>query len=238
MSKRILSLASDETIASNKWIASTMTGAKVRNEDAVSLRIQGIAMRVCVADGHWGSGAAKRAAIFWSKLPNFPINQKDSIFFVSKLEDILFKAYGKIDMDEDQDLTPESAFVALELVNNSLRFVSYGDCRIMVVRNRQVVVRNQPKQTWIGAFSHLGLRKRLPLSKALEFQQHQLKCGDTILVFSDGVDECVYGVPTMNDEFFLKAIDRRDLQAIREAIISAVIEHGAEDNASLVIVRV
>jgi serine/threonine protein phosphatase PrpC len=238
MSSTTVRLVNDQVLGFKQGIATTIKGIKEFNEDSVMVATRRASTRVCVADGHWGADAAHHSTQFWNELAVFPVDMNHSIVATRELEGTLFKAFGRAGMNEDKDQTPESAFVALELIGVDMRFVSYGDCRMMVIRDKRIIIRNEPQQTWIGAFSFLGLRKRLPIGKALEFQQHQLKRGDILLLFSDGIDECTYEVPTLTDEFFEQVVVAGDLREIHDTIMGAVLRHGAEDNASLVIVRV
>lgn len=238
MNNNLIMFANDQVLVFEHGTASTLMGAKESNEDSVTVRIEERLKRICVADGHWGVDAAHQSALFWSKLASFPTDRESALSATRDLENTFLAAFGRDDMNEDEDFTPESAFIAVDLINSNMRFVSYGDCRLLVVRNKKIIIRNQPEQTWIGAFSSLGLRNRLPIDKVLEFKHHELNSGDIILIFSDGVDECVYGVATLTDEFLEQATTSGDLLAIHKTIIDAVVRHGAEDNASLVVLRI
>jgi serine/threonine protein phosphatase PrpC len=163
MSSTVLRLVNDQVVSFNHGIASTVTGIKQSNEDSVTVAMRDASTRVCVADGHWGAEAAHLSVQFWSELAVFPVDKKSSLAPTRELECALFKTLGWANMNEERDRTPESAFVALELIGVDMRFVSYGDCRIMVIRDKHIIIRNKPQQTWIGAFSFLGLRRRLPI---------------------------------------------------------------------------
>jgi len=234
--KRLLSANSkDQSVVLGMGYVSTITGAKLINEDAVGICDNGSSTRICIADGHWGELAAQRIGSGWIDDQSFPVNRITAIIRTRQLETTIYDLFAKPVMDTEQDKTPEAAFVAMSINNNILSFVSYGDCRIMVIRDGRIVVRNKPVATWLGAFSRLGMRNRLPIDEALEYQKVELLSGDTVLVFSDGVDQCVYETQTLSDSFFVDAVSLANANNIHDYIMAEVLRRGAEDNASLAV---
>jgi serine/threonine protein phosphatase PrpC len=62
---------------------------------------------------------------------------------------------------------------------------------------------------------------------------------DTVLLFSDGVDECIYEKPTIGIEHIANIVNTlHDPSLIFDALMTEVFEYGAEDNASLSIIKV
>ncbi len=212
---------------------------KQANEDRVGFIVKNNLARFVVADGHWGSRAAQMVAEYWLSLKRAPDSITGSILENRKLESSLYKEWGVKLMDEDSDLTPEAGFVCLELLDNGrVRIISYGDCRAIVIRDGRIIFELEQSDSWLGAFSSLGLRARLSVDEATKFSEIKLSTGDTVILFSDGIDECVYGRPTIPlDKFAKYSKDSRSADELSRRLIDEVIKKGAEDNYSMAVLR-
>lgn len=220
-------------------ILGTTTGlVKRTNEDRIGYTSSNGTLRFCVADGHWGDGAADIIAKFWlDESTDFPEDREQAIKITSEVQSRLFKTFGKPIMDEDKDHTPEASFIAAEIHNGLLRIASYGDCRLLIVNQGSIVYEHNTLPTWLGAFSYLGLRSRLSVSTGLFYTEVKLAPDDTLMLFSDGVDECVYEAPTISNSELAELATNSTLEAAYDAIVNKVLEHGAEDNASIALYK-
>lgn len=219
-------------------------GAKsTYNEDRVGYRVTDNAIRICVADGHWGDGAADRIVRFWlDEDRSFPESRQEAVTTTKMLADELHESYGTLAYEKASGVelsrTPEAAFIVAEIGAMGLRVASYGDCRLMVVRDGDPVYVNPQTSTWLGALSVAGLRGRLSVEAALVYQRVPLLENDIVLAHTDGVDECVYETLTISASQ-LAARTRAALPtAIIDSIMNDVMRYGAEDHASLAVVRV
>jgi serine/threonine protein phosphatase PrpC len=193
-------------------------------------------VRICIADGHWGNAAAEAVAVYWLyEVDPFPTTHAAAVKLTGQIEEMLYQRFGKPTMDSETDFTPEASFIAVEVREQQAMIVSYGDCRLMVVRNRRPVFNLHMEATWLGAFSRLGLRNRLPVKTGLVFERHFLEAGDRLALFTDGVDECVYEKPTISMTELAKLLGGKNIPTSLEAVLARVAAYGAEDNASLAV---
>lgn len=229
----------DKVAVSSNLIMGTTTGlVKVINEDALGFADHNGEQIICIADGHWGHEAAALIVKSWiTYVDTFPDSKEQTILHVKHLEKEIFQLFALSHMDENKDFTPEAAFVAINVHNHIMRVVAYGDCRLLVVNARRITFRLKTIATWLGVFSHLAMRKRVSIDKALIFKKIVLNEGDRIVMFTDGVDECIYEQPTIDIDRIAKLASEAPSQAF-DAILEEVMAKGAEDNASLVIIRV
>lgn len=228
-----------QTASLQGGILATTTGLKKDvNEDQSSVAVIADAIRFCVADGHWGAAAAERCVAFWtSEALTFPHIRENAVKLTLELEQLLYAEFGTQDMDENRDFTPEAAFIAGEISGDKITLVSYGDCRAMLIRSRQILYSVQESQTWLGAFSHLGLRNRQAVTEGLVFDVITRETGDTFCVFTDGIDECVYETPTLSRESIAELISDKPIEQSIQSLMEAVDAAGAEDNATVLIVQ-
>jgi serine/threonine protein phosphatase PrpC len=224
--------------ATNLIVGSTVGLVKSINEDSIGCLLNDNYIRVCVADGHWGKKAAEIIVDHWMKEGLiFPTNNKEAISEVIKIEKKLFKLFGKTNMDPNSDFTPEASFIATQLVGKTLIVVSYGDCRLLTANKGKIKTKLATKETWLGAFSQLGSRNRISVDNGLVFEKVILQENDTVLIFSDGIDQCVYERNTLSDEFLANLTNKETVENTLNSIFSAVFTAGAEDNASLVVLK-
>lgn len=223
----------------NSVIGSTTGLVKEINEDRAGYVTSATCLRLCLADGHWGAAAAAMSVNHWLAVPVFPSSSDAAYAITSRLEAKLYELFGKPHMDPSLDLTPETSFLALEQCGERLRVVSYGDCRLLIVRNGSVAYSHATNPTWLGAFSYLGLRDRKSVSEAVIYNEYQLQPGDVICTFSDGIDECIYETPTIGWDILARLASDPTLTAKEafNAILDLVVDNGAEDNATLAIIR-
>ncbi len=209
------------------------------NEDGVGFTDEFHSARFIVADGHWGDDAARAVLEHWLAVEKFPRSRDEAIVQTKLVEDALYKKWGSLNMDASKDFTPEAAFVAADLFDDGeLRLASYGDCRAMVVRGGDIIFSLEQNSTWLGVFSSLGLRGRSSVEDTVQYSRMKLRQGDTLLLFSDGIDECIYGKPTISmEDLAWHTACSKSLANLKKRILDIVIEKGAEDNYSLVLVK-
>lgn len=228
-------------------LGSTNGLKKKVNEDFVEVTKVGDTTRVALADGHWGPEAAQIATELASEAPE-PANES----LIAEIENALYEEFGQETMDENDDLTPETSLLVFEIDRGQkLNLANYGDCRLLIIRQNKLLYQMETQPTWLGAFSKLGLRHRLPVAEATLSKTLDLQKGDLILAFTDGVDECVYQVPTLSVQDLIEATQANSApenesesetqlttSQIFTNIMTKVMIHGAEDNASLVVIKV
>lgn len=221
----------------NKTLLATAKGkVKEVNEDRLGCLSTPGTIRLAIADGHWGDAAADLLADYWlDSALKFPASHSDAVRITSQAQNNLYEHFGSAYMDPNKDFTPESSFVAAEINGNSLRLVSYGDCRFIIVNGGKIRFDLEIKETWLGAFSHLGIRNRLSLQDGVLFQQLDILPGDKIFMFTDGVDECIYGKLTLNYGELARLLNNDSLETSASNLMAKIFEYGAEDNASFAI---
>ena len=223
----------------NKIIFGTTVGLKKNiNEDRIGYTKFKDSLRFCLADGHWGSTSAEIIADYWlDENLAFPKSKQEAIEETKKLEKILFEKFGKKNMDENADFTPESSQLFFELSQNKLTIINYGDCRLLITNNQKVKYKMPTKPTWLGAFSYLGLRGRIPVEDAITYKKINLAKGDFILAFTDGIDECIYETPTLSTLQLANITKLDDPNKIIGKAMKLVFKNGAEDNASILVIK-
>lgn len=199
------------------------------NEDQIRRRVLKNRIVVVLCDGHWG----KSAAVFVSNqiVVNFPQNQNQAQNLLRSLQQKLFESCQKTDPDPELDKPSETSMIAIQFDKKSkeLIILSYGDCRGLISKKGEIINKIPTNKTWLGAFSHLGLRNRLSIESGLIFQKTNLKKNDRLWLFTDGVDECIYEKLTIPHTWIVKHT--------KNQILARILKHGAEDNASLVILK-
>ena len=96
------------------------------NEDRLSFSIKNGKLYACIADGHWGDGAAQAIIDFWAN-KEMSVSRDEAIIEVSKIQKELYELYGKPKMDENNDFTPEAAFTFVSVEDDILTILAYGD---------------------------------------------------------------------------------------------------------------
>lgn len=228
-------------ITPNLTIGSTAGLIKGFNEDRIGLKISSNVdnIRICIADGHWGEKTSEIITDYWIKKDiKFPENRKEAIEEVFKLEQKLYRLFGNTNMDPNSDFTPEASFTTAQLVNNCLNVASYGDCRMILIRDGKIKTKLTTNETWLGVFSHLELRGRLSIKKALVYNKIKLKPSDTLLFFTDGVDQCVYEKDTISFEVLANLTSNNSSEKAFDEIFKLVQKAGAQDNASLIVLKI
>lgn len=226
--------------SSPKLILATTKGlVKKVNEDSMGVLNVNDRLRLCVCDGHWGLVAANLAKDMVLDLPHFPNNLQEAINVTQSIQTLLWKKLGKVRMNPKSDFTPETSLLAIEIDSaRRLHILSYGDSRLMVSRNEKIKFKLKTQKTWLGAFSFLGLRSRLSVNIATQFKRLECRTDDLIWLFTDGVDECRYEQPTISHKWLYKlGAEDNSLETIVLKIFEKVERFGAEDNASIAIVR-
>jgi len=225
-------------ILPNLILGATIGLVKSINEDSVGCLRDGNSIRICIADGHWGKKAAEMIVDHWVRKGRvFPNGRAEAISEVQKIEQKLFKLFGKNNMDPNSDFTSEASFIVMQFVGESLKVISYGDCRLLIAKEGTVKTKLTTKETWLGAFSHLGLRKRLSVKNAIKFKKIKVIKGDFIFLFTDGVDQCVYEKDTISFNFIAGLSKLTDINKVFDKLMEEVFTNGAQDNASVAILR-
>lgn len=215
----------------------TLGLAKKINEDRLGYRETPSGLRVCIADGHWGDEAADMIARYWlDATHDFPRTRAQAVQATEELEEKLFAAFGTDLMDAEHDKTPEAAFIFIEVKQDQVHIMSYGDCRLLIASEGKVSFQLETTATWLGAFARLGLRNRAAVKDALVFETVLLQDNDVMILYSDGIDECVYEVPTISEAQLAAFTGHGQLSTAFDAIMDQVFAHGAEDNASLALI--
>lgn len=205
------------------------------NEDRLSVWTEQDNFKACIADGHWGDGAAQEVVDFWSNKPT-PRTRNEAVERTLRLQTRLFELYGREHMDPDTDRTPEAGFVATEIAGQSLLITSYGDCRLLIVNNGQVRFKLPKAATWLGAFSHLGLRNRISVQDALVFRAVRLLDDDYVALYSDGLDEWRHdGELSLHSDEIADSFDNRPAVDIVRSLGELVFAHDPQDDVSLLV---
>lgn len=226
------------TCSSNLVIGTTVGLVKQHNEDSVGCVFNKGFIKICIADGHWGIKTSRLIVNHWLKSKiSFPNTSVEAIRETKRIENKLFKIFGKSRMDPSRDFTPEASFIAIQIIKDRLSIVGYGDCRLLIANNGALKFNAEVNDTWLGAFSHLQLRKRLSVDQATKFKKIQMIKGDSVFLFTDGIDQCVYEKNTISFDFISGQSKLNDLSKIFDKLIEEVFANGAQDNASLAIFR-
>ncbi len=238
--KRITNSESIEKVKINdSLMLATAIGLKKEiNEDSVSLFIDGNITRICISDGHWGEEASDIINKYWiDKNLIFPKNLIEAQNETNKIEDILYQKFGEKVTDENKDFTPESSFICIEIVDDKVSIVSYGDSRLFIMDKENIKFIQECKSTWLGVFSRLGLRGRLSVKEGVVFNVEKLNPGDSVFLFTDGVDQCIYEKDTISFDAIASFSKKLNVEDSVDTILKEVFNFGAEDNASLVIYK-
>ncbi|HYH74549.1 MAG TPA: SpoIIE family protein phosphatase [Candidatus Saccharimonadales bacterium] len=167
------------------------------NEDAIKVHIDNSGIRACMADGHWGDAAARKAVDFMLDAA-VPSARREAIAIVGELEEQVYRELGRGTMrDTSADRTPEAAVTSIAVRGDVLHVASYGDCGLLVARNQQVHYAMPQSATWLGCYSYLGLRARMPIREALVYEEIPLQAGDSVLLYTDGLTEWAHNEELM-----------------------------------------
>lgn len=224
--------------ANNFCMATTRGLVKDVNEDRIGFAKFGSStLKFVVADSHWGEEAAVLVMRVWASSRKLISNRAEAVSFALKIQSMIYKKFGHCEMDEEKDRTSESSYVAAEIKQDRLILHSYGDSLAFLVRNGHIIHEQQVEKTWLGAFSFLGLRARMPVLSATKFDQIKLERGDVLLLMTDGVTECKYETPVISKDEIAKLCSLKP-EVIVKKLMQLVFGNGAEDNASLIVFKV
>lgn len=238
--KRTTNLQSIEKVKINDslMLATTIGLKKEINEDSVGLFIHNNIVRLCISDGHWGEEASDIINKHWiDKSLIFPKNLIEAQNETKKIEDMLYEKFGKKVRDENKDFTSESSFICIEIIGSKISIVSYGDSRLFIMDKENIKFTQECKSTWLGVFSRLGLRGRLSVKEGVIFNVEKLNYGDSVFLFTDGVDQCIYEKDTISFDTIASFSKKLNIEDSVDSIFKEVFNFGAEDNASLVIYK-
>lgn len=206
----------------NLTVLSTPGLVKPENEDVLAVNTVGHETQICLCDGHWGKTAADLACS--TLISHFPTSRLRALRLLRQIERRLFTS-------SSGNQPPETSVLSVKVDTSSRRltYMGYGDCRLLVARSDRIIFSLPPVATWLGALSYRSQRGRLPVKTALIYGSIALKEHDTVLLFTDGIDECIYNQPTIPHSWLVKHTASQ--------ILKRVLSHGAEDNASLIILK-
>ena len=229
-----------ELVVNNQppFVWGTTVGLKKNtNEDFIEASCTNGVVRFCVCDGHWGHDAAQVVGNFWlGDVLRFPESKEAAISLTKKIEEKLFGMFGYKHMNPEQDFSPETAFISGEVRDGYLTAVSYGDCGLIIVEDGNLLYSALKRQTWLGAFSYLGVRHRISVEEGVVFIKTPLTENTRVCAFTDGIDECIYEKITITHEELANLCTAGDMLSCMQNVMQKVENYGAEDNASLLIV--
>jgi serine/threonine protein phosphatase PrpC len=195
-------------------------------------------VRLCICDGHWGGQAAQIIADYWLKpRKHFPQNKPEAISAVQGLQTHIKKLTPC-----HPEGPPEAAFIAAELGERVLRMVSFGDCRSLVARqegcNSHQVYHHTGLATWLGALTFSGHARRLPVERATQFRRLELEPRDVVILYTDGLDECIYETPTIATKTIAHTALLDAPGVATGNLLKLALEKGGEDNVSVAVLQV
>jgi hypothetical protein len=182
------------------WAFTTTTWLKKEiNEDRIFLRQIDNKIYACICDWHWWDEASNIVNNFFiSGKEKFPQNKAESILISKKIEKLIFQQCWNNNLNWIHDITPETSFIAIEIDKKNINIISYWDCRGFILNNKKTRIKIKQINSWIWSFSYLGLRNRLAIEENTFFKQVKIRKNDTIILFSDWIDECIYETPTIS----------------------------------------
>jgi serine/threonine protein phosphatase PrpC len=167
------------------------------NEDAIRAVHDSDGIRACIADGHWGDDAARQAVAFFTGAAA-PASRQEAIAVAGQFEEQVYRQFGWGDMQDIKvHRTPEAAVTSIAISDSVLSIASYGDCGLLVARNQRVHYQMPQVASWLGCYSYLGLRERLPVSEAVVYKEVPLEQGDSVLLYTDGLSEWAHNEQPM-----------------------------------------
>lgn len=228
-----------KVVVDNRLVIGTTAGlVKKSNEDRIGYLVHDDITRVCIVDGHWGEKAAQIIVEHWLKLRlDFPASKKTAMAETNSVEKKIFKAFGKPVMNPNKDFTPEASFIVIQIKRRDITIVSYGDCRLIITSGDKIIYEHETQQTWLGAFSALGLRNRQSVEDATLYKKLTPEKGGFTLLYTDGIDECIYKKPTISLKAIASLANQDSSEAVFDSILEEVFAYGAKDNASLAVVE-
>ena len=126
----------------------------------------------------------------------------------------------------NRQLQPGSSACALLMVvvqGDRLCWASIGDCRLYRIRSARTVVLNRLDG------SYLGDRGRLRVNTG----KTSLHKDDRIIMASDGVPECRYGIPTLTPQQIGQIAAQGTTAEATSALVAAALRGGGEDNIAV-----
>lgn len=205
------------------------------NEDYVLVVRQKDSLLFIIVDGHWGFESSEIILELIKKgLPTILDSREVAVELFQRFEKKIFEEMGFKGMDQEKDLTSESSVAIVIIEDDELIAVGYGDCRVHLI-NEEITSLVKPKETWLGAFSHLGLRNRTSVERSLDFTKTVIKPGDILLLSTDGLQECIYEKMTISDQRILEiSIRNSDLEGFCNGLAVESVKYGAEDNMAYI----
>lgn len=218
----------------NIFIGNLGSSVKDVNEDRIGHTVIDDSEVICIADAHWGIGAAELVCrAFLEDIRAMPRDRDDALRIAADIEGNIYKDYS------EESLSTEAAFITLffNSHDNTITIAAYGDCRCMIIHPDGTFTTTRTTATWLGVNSRLRLRNRLSAREALVWEQLKVSAGDKVIVFSDGIDECIYEQPTISyKELANICVQSETPPELAKTIFEKVTFFGAEDDASLGIV--
>ncbi len=186
------------------------------NEDACGVVVDAAQQVAVVADAHFGALAAEEAVLSVLVMALEPPARVDWMGLA------LERAGRRI---LQQRTRSASAVLAVRCVGTQVRWCSVGDCRLYRVSPAQTTVLNTRNH------SYLGDGPGVPLSCG----EAQLYAGERVVLASDGIPECTYGI----ESFFPSDVGRIAARGAPEEAVTALmmeaLRRGGEDNIAVAI---
>ena len=130
---------------------------------------------------------------------------------------------------QSTNMTSACATVVARLHQEELIWLSCGDCRLLHVSAEGTSSYLSPLDSnWVGA----GYRAR-----ELHTGHARIPYGDRILMCSDGLPECRYGVETLLRDELARLSIIGDLRTSARALAQAALDGGGEDNIGLILIE-
>lgn len=210
---------------------------KTINEDCIGVIENKTSNTMAILDGHWGIEAAKIGLHHCLSLSSkYPKTKSEAQKSIQRLENQLFKIFGNNKMYPNKDFTPETSLLAVNINQNNLFLINFGDCFGFLVRNGSIKMLNKPIATWLGAFSKLKLRQRSSAFESTEFRKIKLHKKDIILLMTDGITECIYEKPTISPQMLLQLCSMgKTPMKICSLITKKALKLGGEDNLACIV---
>ena len=188
------------------------------NEDACGVVSSATLSVAVVADAHFGRMSAEVAV---QSMLSEAIQKPPTI---PDTEGWLRRALG----DAHRRAQPGSsacALLAVVLQGGQLFWISMGDCRLYRVRQGATEVLNPMTSRYLGDWGML----------TPESGKTTLQPGDRIIMASDGLPECRYGIPTLTPMTLGLIAETGTAKEAALALTEAAISGGGEDNIAVVV---
>ncbi|MDG1479814.1 MAG: protein phosphatase 2C domain-containing protein [Myxococcota bacterium] len=185
------------------------------NEDSCGVTTTPSGTVAVVADAHFGRRSAEVAVdVLLSAAQTGPPGRDPIGWMKARLSEL------------NQQLQPGSSACALLMVvaqGDRLFWASIGDCRLYRLRSAQTVVLNRLNERYLGDRGWLRVTTG----------EGTLQKGDRVIMVSDGVPECRYGIPTLTPQQIGQITAQGSAAEAARALVAAALQGGGEDNIAV-----